>query len=429
MKSYNQITGFFNFEQLYLNQIQNIEDNSVFVEVGSLWGRSVIFLGQMSKHYNKNIKIHSVDFWDVRGVPELMTPGLDPSGMDYIKDGEDCLYNAFLNNIKDCGVDDIIKPHRMSSEEGSYEFEDESIDFLFIDAGHTYEDITNDLNCWYKKVKPGKIISGHDYDWEDVKKAVDEFFGEENIIVENTSWIYKKPNNHTYSIIISYRDREDHLSILLPTLQSKFRYTNYEIIIAEQNDKDKFQKNSLYNLAAQQAKGDYLIFHDVDYIPTNNVSYETDTNTPLYPIRQVLFLGEDNQPRKTDDIPEGYRNFINDVGDHSGGVFVLSKELFYKMNGLNPYYKGWGKEDDDTRDRLRLLGHNWKRNEEGLFYALYHSHNCPENNDVDFINNHILLSQLKNNLHIGYKNVTADIEEFQLEKNIKWLKIKNFKYE
>ena len=429
MKSYNQITGFFNFEQLYQNQIQNSKSNDIFVEVGSLWGRSIIFLGQISKHYNKNIKIYSVDFWDVRGVSELMTPGLDPSGMDYIKDGEDCLYNTFLNNIKECGVEDVITPYRMSSEEGSCKFDDESIDFLFIDAGHTYEDVTNDLKCWYKKVKPGKMISGHDYDCEGVKKAVDDFFGEENIIIQNTSWIYKKPTNDVYSIIISYRNREDHLSILLPALQSKFRYTNYEIIIAEQNDTDKFQKNSLYNIAAQKAKGDYLIFHDVDYIPTRNVSYFTTPEIPLYPVRNVIFLNQEGSQRDFNDIPEGYRNFHQNVKDHSGGVFVLHKELFYKMNGLNPYYIGWGKEDDDTRDRLRLLGYNWERNEEGLFFGLYHAHNYPENGDIDFINNQILLSQLKNNLHLGYKNVNADLEIFEADDNIKWLKIKNFRYE
>jgi hypothetical protein len=241
--------------------------------------------------------------------------------------------------------------------------------------------------------------------------------------------IESKDLQDKYSIIISYRNREEHLSILLPKLKEIFQDKNYEIIIAEQNDDDKFQKNSLYNLAVSKSTGDILIFHDVDYYPTDNVTYHTDRLTPLYPVRQVLFLGADNQPRNIDDIPGGYRNFINDVGDHSGGVFVLSRDLFYKVNGLNPYYKGWGKEDDDTRDRLRLLGYKWKRNKEGLFYGLYHTHNHPEHNDVDFINNHILLSQLKNNLHLGYKNVSADLEEFKIDDNIKWLKIKNFKYE
>ncbi len=56
-------------------------------------------------------------------------------------------------------------------------------------------------------------------------------------------------------------------------------------------------------------------------------------------------------------------------------------------------------------------------------------HNYPETDDVDFINNHILLSQLKNNLHLGYKNVNADVEIFEADDSIKWLKIKNFKYE
>ena len=232
-----------------------------------------------------------------------------------------------------------------------------------------------------------------------------------------------------YSIIISYRNREEHLSILLPRLKEIFINTSYEIIIAEQDNDEKFQKNSLYNIATQKATGDLFIFHDVDYYPGDNVSYYTTSDIPLYPVKNLIFLNQEGTQRDFDDIPEGYRNFHQNVGDHSGGVFVLHRELFYKMNGLNPYYKGWGKEDDDTRDRLRLLGYNWKRNEEGVFYGLYHVHNYPEHDDVDFINNHILLSQLENNLHLGYKNVSADLEEFKTDNNIKWLKIKNFKYE
>ena len=232
-----------------------------------------------------------------------------------------------------------------------------------------------------------------------------------------------------YSIIISYRNREEHLSILLPRLKEIFINTSYEIIIAEQDNDEKFQKNSLYNIATQKATGDLFIFHDVDYYPGNNVSYYTTSDIPLYPVRNLIFLNQEGTQRDFNDIPEGYRNFHQNVGDHSGGVFVLHRELFYKMNGLNPYYKGWGKEDDDTRNRLRLLGYNWKRNEEGVFYGLYHVHNYPEHDDVDFINNHILLSQLENNLHLGYKNVSADLEEFKTDNNIKWLKIKNFKYE
>lgn len=231
-----------------------------------------------------------------------------------------------------------------------------------------------------------------------------------------------------YSIIIPYRDRQDHLEKLLPRLQKIFQNEEYEIIIAEQNDSDKFQKNSLYNIAALRSKGKLIVFHDVDYYPADNVSYHTDDTTPLYPVRQVIFLDQNDQPLEDYLIPQGYRKFKHDVQDHSGGVFVLSRSLFFKINGFNPYYKGWGKEDDDTRDRVRLLGYEWKRNNEGLFYALYHENNHPSFDDQDFINNHQLLNNIKNTLHLGYNCLEAETEEFILDDNIKWFKINNFRY-
>ena len=232
-----------------------------------------------------------------------------------------------------------------------------------------------------------------------------------------------------YSIIIPYRDRETHLSTLLPQLKHVFTGKSYEIIVAEQDDNDKFQKNSLYNIAVENSDGKLIVFHDVDYYPSEDVSYETEPDTPLFPVQRVVFLNQEGQLRDQSDIPGGYRNFHSNVGDHSGGVFVMHRDLFYKVNGLNPYYKGWGKEDDDTRDRLRILGYSWKRNTTGTFYGLYHTDNKPENDDSDFINNHTLLSNLSGNLGLGYKNVTADVDTYIADDNIKWLKIKNFKYE
>ncbi len=231
-----------------------------------------------------------------------------------------------------------------------------------------------------------------------------------------------------YSIIISYRDRESHLLKLLPRLKDLFVNESYEIIIVEQDDQDKFQKNSLYNLAAKFSNGELIVFHDVDYYPASGVSYDTDEDTPLYPVGRVKFLDENDLERKHEDIPAGYRNFYLNVGDHSGGVFVIHRNLFQKIGGLNPYYKGWGKEDDDTRDRLRLNGYEWKRNLDGLFYALYHKDSKPDDNDIDFINNHKLLFNIKNNLYLGWNDVKADVENYKLDDDVIWLKVKNFVY-
>lgn len=42
-------------------------------------------------------------------------------------------------------------------------FADESLDFVYIDADHTFEGCHADLMAWYPKVKSGGIIAGHDY--------------------------------------------------------------------------------------------------------------------------------------------------------------------------------------------------------------------------------------------------------------------------
>lgn len=43
------------------------------------------------------------------------------------------------------------------------QFEDNSLDFVYIDANHDFQNVTNDIVEWNKKVRKGGIIAGHDY--------------------------------------------------------------------------------------------------------------------------------------------------------------------------------------------------------------------------------------------------------------------------
>src|SRR3990167_6747852 len=43
------------------------------------------------------------------------------------------------------------------------DFEDNSLDFVYIDGDHCFESATNDIAEWSKKVRPGGIVSGDDY--------------------------------------------------------------------------------------------------------------------------------------------------------------------------------------------------------------------------------------------------------------------------
>lgn len=69
-------------------------------------------------------------------------------------------------------------------------FKDNSIDFIYIDAEHTYESVKRDLDLYLPKLKKGGIIGGHDYHevWPGVCKAIDEQLTSITQF-EDTSWI------------------------------------------------------------------------------------------------------------------------------------------------------------------------------------------------------------------------------------------------
>jgi hypothetical protein len=67
---------------------------------------------------------------------------------------------------------------------------DESLDAIFIDADHSYEAVTKDLDFWWKKLRIGGWLLGDDYNscHPGTTKAVDEFSIKKNIKLE---FLYK----------------------------------------------------------------------------------------------------------------------------------------------------------------------------------------------------------------------------------------------
>lgn len=62
------------------------------------------------------------------------------------------------------------------------DFDDESLDFVYIDANHEDPWVTQDITEWSKKVRKGGVVAGHDYarvraiaDRYDVIKAVTKY--------------------------------------------------------------------------------------------------------------------------------------------------------------------------------------------------------------------------------------------------------------
>lgn len=64
---------------------------------------------------------------------------------------------------------------RAWSLEAAKQIPDASLDFVYIDANHDKPHIGDDITAWSPKVRPGGIVSGHDYVpfHQDVMDAVD----------------------------------------------------------------------------------------------------------------------------------------------------------------------------------------------------------------------------------------------------------------
>lgn len=56
--------------------------------------------------------------------------------------------------------------------------DDDSLDFVFIDADHSVEGVFEDILNWVPKIKPGGFLVGHDWNMDSVKIGVMQAFGE-----------------------------------------------------------------------------------------------------------------------------------------------------------------------------------------------------------------------------------------------------------
>jgi hypothetical protein len=187
---YQNIQGFCNYENLYNDILDLIPDNSKFVEVGVWKGKSISYAVVESINKNKNINFYSVDTF--KGSPGEPVLEYHPSVVNKT------LYQEYLRNIKP--IMNYITTIPYDSISAANRFVDRSIDFVFIDASHKYENVKADILAWLPKIKIGGFIGGHDYDSNPdnpdhgVYLAVNEIFGRENINAYYnggwSSWLY-----------------------------------------------------------------------------------------------------------------------------------------------------------------------------------------------------------------------------------------------
>jgi predicted O-methyltransferase YrrM len=189
----------FSYPNLYSSMVKKFNDGAHFIEIGSWKGRSASYMGVEINNSGKNIKFDCIDVFS--GSSEHLDSSSPFFNQELLEDN-DWLYNEFLKNTEP--IKHIITPIKQLSWLAAELYDDHSVDFVFIDAAHDYESVKKDLKAWFPKIKKGGVLAGHDYLYWEVSNAVNEFFGENKIEVNEGCWIYQKEYkkiNHFYQNI------------------------------------------------------------------------------------------------------------------------------------------------------------------------------------------------------------------------------------
>lgn len=182
---YQDITGWFDFQDIYDKAVKLFNDGDNFLEVGCFMGKSTVYLLTEIEKANKKIQVSVIDIFE----PECK------HHEDLINDVGKSLLEIFDNNMRVLG----FSPQKyIGKSQNLYkELQDNYFSMIFIDAAHDYESVKADLNNFYPKLKSGGIFAGHDYGEKScgVGQAVDEFVKENNLKLDvmTASWILIKP--------------------------------------------------------------------------------------------------------------------------------------------------------------------------------------------------------------------------------------------
>lgn len=100
-----------------------------------------------------------------RGIPGLRLICVDawaayPGYRDHVSQEK---LEAFLIRTKDRLREFDVEIMRAWSVDAARRHANRSLDFVYIDANHSFPQVVNDLSAWTPKVRRGGIVAGHDF--------------------------------------------------------------------------------------------------------------------------------------------------------------------------------------------------------------------------------------------------------------------------
>jgi predicted O-methyltransferase YrrM len=113
--------------------------SGTFVEIGCFKGGSTVYLASRIQMAKKDIKLYAVDIWE-----NMIAPGTPGS-----------VFYDFWHHVMVHYGHQTVKPIQFDSSKTARLFDDNSVEFVFIDGDHSYEGVRKDILAWMPKIRRG----------------------------------------------------------------------------------------------------------------------------------------------------------------------------------------------------------------------------------------------------------------------------------
>ena len=158
------------------------------LEIGSWQGFSAIAFLEESKSLGIEAEITCVDTW-LGSIEHWLDkkPGSEWSlAAMNVKNGEPTFIEDFRKNVREAGFAGQVTTLRAPSEVGLRYLSKlkKSFDLIFIDGDHSYAAVASDLRLSKKLLAKGGTLSGDDWNWPGVRRAVIRFALSEKLRIE-----------------------------------------------------------------------------------------------------------------------------------------------------------------------------------------------------------------------------------------------------
>jgi hypothetical protein len=155
--------------------LQRVPEGAVCAEVG-------VWKGDFSEKILRTVKpreLHLVDPWQFVAEFPDRDYGRNPA------EGQNRMDAVYQGVVERLSRFEAVRIHRATSLEAAATFPDEYFDWVYIDGDHSEAAVYADLQAYKRKLKPGGLLAGDDYDFVDstgrLSDAVGRFAAEHGL--------------------------------------------------------------------------------------------------------------------------------------------------------------------------------------------------------------------------------------------------------